>query len=241
MYETYINFINKILLNQDLSKFKSCSEYTAILEHVNPKQGKEYLSFIEKNTSIPKNMIKEFCETNDKIGNPILTQFSYFYASPTSLRYICHAHIILTYLGTLNLKKIDIVELGGGYGGLCLAIYYFSKFYNITINSYSIIDLQPVCELQKLYLKNFEISNINFIDSNTFGADIDNDDLFLISNYCFSEISNQLQQKYIKMLFPKVSHGFMVWNHIPVYNFGFKLNIEQEIPQTSNDNKYIYF
>ena len=46
---------------------------------------------------------------------------------------------------------------------------------------------------------------------------------------------------YIKTLFPKVQHGFMAWNMIPIYDFGFKYTIEDEYPKTGDFNKYVYF
>ena len=94
-----------------------------------------------------------------------------------------------------------------------------------------------------MYLSNFNncIGNVEFIDSKTFGSSITATNLFLISNYCFSEIDTYLQSMYIKMLFPKVSHGFMAWNFIPIYNFGFIYKEEDEYPLTGEGNKYIYF
>jgi hypothetical protein len=65
--------------------------------------------------------------------------------------------------------------------------------------------------------------------------------MFIISNYCFSEISEEFQKKYIDILFPKVSHGFMAWNMIPTYNFGFKFSEEDEYPKTGEFNKYLRF
>ena len=188
-------------------------------------------------------MIKEFCNLNDKVGNPVKFKFFDFETSPTSLRYIYHCHLILSYIKTLNLENLDLVEIGVGYGGLCFAIHFFSKFYNIKINSYTIIDIKSVCELQKLYLNiiEYDISNIEYLNSNTFGNDIKKENLFLISNYCFSEIESHLQQKYIDILFPKILHGFMIWNLIPFFNFGFETEIKVEIPCTGGGNKYIYF
>ena len=79
----------------------------------------------------------------------------------------------------------------------------------------------------------------------TYGSNINDDNLFLVSNYCFSEIEHNHQMQYIAKLFPKVSHGFMVWNRIIVYNFGFTVKEELEYPLTGawngNKNKYIYF
>jgi hypothetical protein len=246
MYNSYISYINYILLNDSISNFKSNPNYTPILEHVSETAGIEYLNYIEQ-TSIPKDMILKFCELNDKIGNPIKSKIKYLYTSPTNLRYILHAHLILTHIKSLNLNNLNIVEVGGGYGGLCLAIYYFSKFYNVSIEKYNIIDLNSVIKLQKKYLTTLEfenINNVNFIDSNTFGGTIDKENLFLISNYCFSELSYALQKKYIEILFPKVSHGFMAWNFIPLYNFGFEeIRFQIEYPNTSGNenNKYVYF
>jgi hypothetical protein len=50
-----------------------------------------------------------------------------------------------------------------------------------------------------------------------------------------------LQKQYIATLFPKVSHGFMAWNNIPLYNFGFETKSETEVPLTGPVNKYVYF
>jgi len=243
MYDSYVKFLNKILKDNDISGFKSNIDYKQILEHVSPDFGKEYLKLIESNTSITKNMIKNFCNINDKIGSPDLTDFDYFTASPTSLRYIFHAHLILSHINTLKLNNLDIVEIGGGYGGLCLALHYFSSLYDVSINSYNIIDLKTACDLQKLYLNSvqYDLQNLHFNDSTTFGNNIDKKNLFLISNYCFSEIDNFYQQKYIENLFPKVSHGFITWNLIPLFDFGFNIKIEDEYPYTGGGNKYIYF
>jgi hypothetical protein len=65
--------------------------------------------------------------------------------------------------------------------------------------------------------------------------------MFLVSNYCFSEISTEFQKKYIDTLFPKISHGFMAWNNSPTYYFGFEIKEEIEYPKTGNFNRYVYF
>jgi len=213
-----------------------------MLEHVNKKQGDEYIYYIKNKTNITEQEIIDFCKINDSIGNPNKEDFGFLICSPSSLRYIFHAHLILTLLSSLNLPSIDIVEIGGGYGGLCLAIQHFSKKYNISINSYSIIDLHIISNLQKLYLSKLVPSlNIDYVDASTFGSCISKQNMFLVSNYCFSEISKENQEKYIENLFPKVSHGFIAWNNIPLYHFGFKYMEEIEYPKTGPYNKYIRF
>jgi hypothetical protein len=241
-YSSYTDFISNICNKNDLTYFKSDPRYTPILEHVSSKAGSEYLFYIIQHTNFTENEISDFCKLNDSIGNPSMTQYNFVKTSPTSLRYIFHAYLILKYLQSLNLPIVDIAEIGGGYGGLCLAIHHFANKFNLKINSYSIIDLPSACNLQKLYVSKVNIPlTIEYIDANTFGSSISKKNMFLISNYCFSEITDIYQKKYIQYLFPKVTHGFMVWNHIPVYNFGFTTTVEDEYPNTGGQNKYIYF
>jgi hypothetical protein len=119
---------------------------------------------------------------------------------------------------------------------------FFSKIYDIEINTYNLVDLHQPLKLQELYLINHSLNfQTTFNNAFEFGNNIDNHNMFLISNYCFSEISDDNQQKYIKTLFTKVSHGFMAWNHIPLYNFGFNYRYETEYPLTGSYNNYVYF
>ena len=69
------------------------------------------------------------------------------------------------------------------------------------------------------------------------------EDSFLISNYAFSEIPMSIQNMYSKyVLNPFVSHGFLTWNFIDIYNFieNKYFKIEEEYPLTGYKNKYIY-
>jgi hypothetical protein len=247
MYDTYSNYVRTICSTNNLSDFKSNPEYRGILEHVSKEQGKEYLECILTQTSITIDEIGEFCVLNDAIGNPKKEKYDGYnlnvLVSPTSLRYIFHTHLILTYMKTLKHINADVIELGCGYGGLCLSLYHFAKKYDVHINSYKMCDLIDIIQLQKIYLNSVNSAlNVEFVDANSFGANIKCENMFLISNYCFSEISKEKQDSYRQILFPKISHGFMAWNFIPVYNFGFTNQVEPEIPNTGGDmNKYVYF
>jgi hypothetical protein len=241
-YNSYHDIIGEICRTGDISKFKTYDSYKEILEHVSPKLGYDYLQYIRGGTSISYDNIVEYCNMNDKVGSPMKVQYGDLYVSPSSLRYIFHAHLILKYMQSLNMPSLDIVELGGGYGGLCLAVHYFASMYNLRINSYTIVDLTNPIKLQELYISEVNPSlKVSYVDGSTYGEKISQNDMFLISNYCFSEISSQHQKQYVEKLFPKVSHGFITWNFIPVYNFKPNLKIEDEYPQTGNNNKYVYF
>ena len=98
IYHKYTNYVKLICDNGNIENFKSNSDYRDVLEHVNKEQGDAYLNLILNDGVIPKESIKEFCELNDKIGNPVKNNFVFGDASPTSLRYIYHSSLILSYL-----------------------------------------------------------------------------------------------------------------------------------------------
>jgi len=244
-YTPYSDYVGSICDSKNLTGFKSNKHYSMILEHVTQNQGQQYLECIFSLTNISKEDVLKFCGLNDSIGNPNKYKYDILHVpvSATSLRYIFHAHLILSHMKNSNHITANVIEVGGGYGGLCLALHHFSSKYGIIINSYKICDLPNIIRLQKLYLS---IVNpalpIEFVDGTTYGERVDSEKSFLISNYCFSEISKEHQELYIQKLFPKVSNGFMAWNIIPVYDFGFKTYVEPEYPNTGGpNNKYVYF
>ena len=241
-YSGYCSYIRDICDRNDLSDFKRNQTYRSILEHVSPEIGKQYLDAINTFTPFSLEDIQGFCRLNDSIGRPQTSDYTDFVTSPSNLRYVFHSHIILNHMRSLGLPHLDIVEVGGGYGGLCLALHHFADKYSVTIRSYTIIDLPEPSRLQKLYISQMNPSiTIDFVNASTFGADIPKTNMFLISNYCFSEISDRFQKEYIAKLFPKVSHGFITWNWIPLYDFGFTVREETEFPKTGPYNKYLYF
>jgi hypothetical protein len=246
MSDIYTSWCNQARITTEhnlLNNFKSNINVTDMLEHVSYDQGQKYLDIIFKQINkIPIQDIISYCELNDKIGGGLKYNYSFITTSPSNFRYILHSHLILTHMKSKNNNEVNIVEVGGGYGGLCLALNHFSKLYDINIKTYNIVDLPEIINLQRLYLSNFNLSfDLKLHNAYQYGSTVEDTNLFLISNYAFSEISNENQQNYIKTLFGKVSHGFMTWNMIPVYNFGFDYTEEIEYPLTGPFNKYVYF
>jgi hypothetical protein len=248
MYDIYTNYINSFI-NENTNNwvFKSHPDYSCILEHVSKSDGDDYLIEISNKFDLfynqNKNYLIELCNINDLCGKPTKYEFNNFTCcSPTNLRYILHSLLILTYMKDCGLNNIDIIEIGGGYGGLCFFIYKIAIIFNININTYCIFDLPNPLILQKKYLENLHINNVNFFDVNC--TENLKKNSFLISAYAFSEISLDLQKIYTeKILNPYTSHGFLAWNAIDVYNFVKNKNIikEKEIPLTSFNNYYVYF
>jgi hypothetical protein len=245
MFDKYCAYIEGCLAKGELSSFKSNDDYREILEHVSYKQGYDYLQCILKNTKLTLGDVAEYCALNDKVGGPKLFSYPRVRCSPTSLRYLYHAHLALTHFKTFG-TPMDFVEIGGGYGGLALAVDYLAKKYGIldAIKSYTIIDLTAPSKLQEEVLRQHTTTiPMKFVDAATYGKDISTTNMFLISNYAFSSFSEAIRTGYQDVLFPNVRHGFMVWNINPIYTFGFELRVEEEVPLTGSAsyNRYVYF
>lgn len=259
VYEIYANYIYSFI-NTDINKwnFKSHQYYTYMLEDLSYEIGLQYLNcIIDKFSDFynnNKNYLIDLCHKNDLIGFPNKYDYNNFTScSPTNLRYILHALIILTYMkDECNLNIIDIIEIGGGYGGLCFFINNLSSLFNITINSYTLFDLEYPKLLQKKYLENLNITNLNFEDINNIKNLKTNS--FLISNYAFSEIKVEYRKEYSKkVLNPYTSYGFITWNHNPYLNKNateYNFNDEKFIDNKSikiinaypeNENYYVFY
>lgn len=233
MYQNYLDsleeFTNEKVITQ--TSFKRNEQYRDVLEHVSDDLGRLYLEYIQKDFAhvCMEDVIEYVCK-NDAIGNPYTAQYTssgknmiIFECSPSSLRYVYHALLILDTMrnhSNRNLKRI--VELGCGYGGLFLAIKFFRDLYfeDVTIDHYLFIDFPQVLTLTLNYLKANKMKDVialSFVNTLTFvEGDIENteNDLFLVSNYCFTELSDDLRDNYFKTLVSKVSGGFIIWQTI---------------------------
>ena len=248
IYERYTRFIKDTQLHLEPEKwyFKSNDNYTYMLEHVNSEHGKEYLkaiienfkSFYENNL----NFLIDLCNLNDKYGKTNKVEYKDFMkCSPTNLRYILHSLLILEYMKKSKLNELNIIEIGGGYGGLCFFINKIAEKFEIKINSYIIFDLQEASNLQKKYLDALSIENIKFYQLSNYSTLYENS--FLISTYAFSEIPLEIQKEYTKKIInPFTNFGWIAWNNIPVYKFveNSIIDTEEELPKQSH-HKYNCF
>jgi len=186
--------------------------------------------------------VKEFASKNDSVGGPELCTIEEgFMCSCASMRYTAHSILAIRHFLQFS-NEIDIVEVGGGYGGLALAFHFFAPKMGLTIKSYTIVDLPSPVKLQAKYLEKMGVTNIGFSDAATYGSELP-DGLFLVSNYAFSEFSEKIRTCYEKVLFPKLRHGYMLWNNTPLYDFGFeyKATPEAEITIATEGNFHVTF
>jgi hypothetical protein len=260
IYATYTHYVANMLATNDLRTFKSHPNYVYMLEHCTYSQGVGYIECIEKYfPDIELDAIISYLKKNDTVGSPQQFQFTIRgitgSCSPTSLRYVFQSLHILKHFKETGAKKI--VEVGCGYGGLFLAIDHFSKHLGIPIEHYYMVDFPVVCKLIDRYLSWNQPTDFpdkthiphSFYACNHFGENLPDKDLFLISNYCFTEIGKELMLKYKQHLLPKVSHGYVIYQtiNIPLNEldeFFQATHVEVEYPQTCSPNTpnyYVYF
>ncbi len=188
--------------DKTFKRFKQDSRYTAILEHVSPEQGKLYADGVLQ-YDIDSELIESFKE-NDSIGGSSLYNYGepFGRVSTSTLRYMQNALDISYFFGEGDLNKI--VEIGGGYGGLCKTINCLCEF-----GEYHIYDMEPASKLQEKYLSNFDISGKVIQHSEP--EELEDIDL-LISNYAYSELGENLQDLYYNNVIKNSKKVYMILN-----------------------------
>jgi hypothetical protein len=257
----YIRFVTE--LNNDnlvASNFKSKPEYSSIMDNISKELGQMYLTRIE--TEFPEieyYHIRKFINTNDAVGGAIKCIYTtstkkLLYCNPSNMRYIYLALLILFDMRLTGCTSI--VELGAGYGGMMLAINAFCGIMGVDIKKYYIVDLPQVTTLINNYLEiNKDDISIPYeirCGFPLFGDDIvfeSEKKIYLISNYCFTEMDISFRRDYALHLFPKITHGFLVWQTctgIPVESAVTEIRrevrvSEPERPQTGPSHAINYF
>jgi len=181
----YLNFCREAISDDALfSTFKVNSKYTPILSHVNINEGLQYLREADSDTL-------EHCKQNDMHGGAPLYNYGTIEADPTSLRYARFVTHIRNYLGD-NLG--NVLEIGGGYGGLCL---FVSK--TLQPDSYSIIDDEAVLPFIDKYL------SIHNIQRETGEKEYDT----VLSTYAWDELDAPTREKHFKVI-ESSSRGYII-------------------------------
>lgn len=244
IYSHYIDFINKAISDEETFRtFKSNVRYTGILEHVSEEQGHGYLQEINKYPRVSDDLWVKFLE-NDNIGSPHKFKYNLpigvHAVSPTTLRYVKFA-LDIFYTKMANKENLNIVEIGGGYGGLCKILFDIASD---KISSYTILDLDSVSKLSRKYLENFDCKDK--VKTGTLNDyNFDKIDLVL-AFYSYSELSEDFRKLYSKEIISKSESGFMCWN-INLDNDLIKKELNKntlffhEIPLTGQYNRIVMF
>lgn len=233
-YHSYVSNVDDVYTN-----FKNSSMYTYMLEHVDEKFGNKYALQIktEFNTNIKEYI--DLIQKNDSIGNPYKFKIDDVDLSPSNIRYIYHSLLIKSKIRNwFEKSNIKIIEIGGGYGGLCFYIKNILSEYNI---DYTIIDLPNVGVLQAKYLSDQSVECT--IKSCFDLKELEETDYDLvISNYCLSEISSENRNLYFKHLIKNCSKEFYMWNTSDFSPLSLdKYNIEIERPVVRPKGLYFIY
>ena len=208
--QLYIDVCSQASVDDNVfSKFKSIQAYKNVLEHVLEDQGSWYLKTILEMTNDLNDNLEEFKE-NDKYGNPSVNDYTGIgRISPTTLRYIKNSFDMASLVKETPISRI--VEVGGGYGGLCKTLSVICDF-----DEYILIDLPEVIKLQDRYLSNFpDLHKKCVFVPCTESEEVKDVDLF-ISNYALSECDDETQAMYFDNLISNSKFAYLVYN---VVNF----------------------
>lgn len=201
----YENAVSKVISKKSkLKRFRRIYNYREILEHLDYKDGKEYLAELITLKQYTPNEINRF-KLNDTFGNP--RKFNYQnlgFISPTTLRYVQVATDIHSKFEMNKIK--NIVEIGSGYGGQIAILNVLDLHKN---NNYFVFDLPQVQILVEKYLNKISQNQVNFLNIQNFEyGDFD----LVISNYAFSELPFKLQEAYLNKVLRNSKNGYLIMN-----------------------------
>lgn len=186
------------------ANFKREPLLTLFMENATEEEGWSCLPHISQ-------ALLEKCRCNDLVGNP--KRVSYGKRgdfSPTTLRFAKIATDLEKEFGSLEGKRI--VEIGGGYGGLCTILSALFSF-----ESYTFIDLPQHEELCRRYLQKQKVEKTAFsVLSRLPEQETD----LVISHFAFSEMDRSLQKQMISKVLSRAKAGFLIcspahWKEIP--------------------------
>jgi len=200
---TIQSFIND---DNELNTFRQKLGSTGILEG-DTSCGNLWLNMIltKFGDSILKEKLSLF-KRNDIYGSPVILNYGeYGDMCPFTFLYVLQG---LNAINKFKTNKFDkIVEIGAGYGALCIIMDSLCEY-----NEYVIIDLPDVVELNKKYLKNFpEIyKKVTFIPCNKLTEILDVD-LFL-SIAAISECNTETQLEYFNKVIKNANFAYLGYN-----------------------------
>jgi putative sugar O-methyltransferase len=219
--------------------FKRDPRYQLVLEHVTPPQGASYLmGLLERAPEFAAHFDR--FRRNDSLGSPLTHDYGPGIGvfSPTTCRYMKVLSDLLLMFG--DLSGMNIVEVGGGYGGQCFAIHALCR-----PASYTILDLAEAGQLQRVYLDQLGVGNVTFRsmqEVQQLAQPLDCD--LFISNYALTECARPITDVYLDKVVRGAHRGYVTGNRIGVACYSQTelmglipqcLAIE-EVPKTAIDN-----
>lgn len=184
--------------------FRTDRRYRHAVECAQPHEGQDYF---DRACTIDKAFVLENLsafQENDRFGGAPITYYTLGAVSVSTLRYI---HLLTEMRQRAGpLEGMDIVEIGGGYGGQCRMIMDVCK-----PRSYTLFDLKWPLLLAKKYLSKYNLDEcVSFREYGDFDG-IGNIDV-VISTWAFCELNPSPQQAYCAHVISKSRRGYTTWN-----------------------------
>jgi len=232
--------------SQDLkifSNFRRGYGLAEVVDNVTLEQGKGYIREIHRQVEWNEDYTNALRKI-DSVGSPRKYLFPQIgFCSPTSLRYLKVFIDLKTLFGPI--KNFKIVEIGVGFGGQAGLIVSLEN-----PSSYSFLDVEPVLALSKTFVEKLGLeTEFNWHDGRN--PEKMKPDL-VISNYAFSELSRDLQKKYLENVILPSKRGYITWNssavgHEKCYSIDELIRtipnsrIKPEVPYTGEGNVIIFW
>ena len=180
--------------------------YIETLEHVTEQQGAEYLRVIQRDSPHLLPEFLELCRANDRLGSPTTYEYRGIGTiSPVTLRYLKVLSDLERHFGDLTDKRV--IEIGVGYGGQCSLVLRRWR-----VHSYVLVDLEPALALARRYLMTLGVEGgLEFKPPiSLVASDYD----LCISNYAFSELTRDVQDRYARLTVSSSRRGYLTCNFI---------------------------
>lgn len=227
-------------------KFRSCSAFINILDHVSIQHGEHYINEIlstGQSELLNRNNLN-LLKSIDSVGGGLQYYFKGVgRLSPAYLRYLKVLGDLRILFG--DISELSVGEIGAGFGGQGLVLNKIAQVKKITF-----YDLPPVLELTAQYLKSTGCSgNFNYVDGRNPAEGIFD---LVLSNYAFSELARPIQELYLEKVILNSRHGYITWNDLAFQKLqSFSLadltrlipnsQISPEVPLTAQNNSIIYW
>jgi hypothetical protein len=183
--------------------FKTDPAVRVVVENLACEHGRRYLDLALAERPSLGSLLDRFRE-NDRLGRPRTCDYGeHGRFAPTTLRYVKVVADLLTLFGPLDGARI--VEIGGGYGGQCFVTSVATSF-----ASYTLVDLEPVLALQRVYLRELGVRDVDLRRADELDPAAEHD--LVVSNFAFSECVRRVQRLYVERVFRRSSRGYVACN-----------------------------
>ena len=223
--QNYLKICKQASSNDEaFAVFKRNECFKKILEHVMVQVSEIHLEKIKHDNAWLLNYMNTFI-SNDNVGGAEPVNIGDYYISPSTMRYVGILNQIINKFGSLD--GLNIIEIGGGYGGQCKIIYDVYK-----PSSYTIVDLDPVLGLVSRYCKVF---NLPITTESPSLTNIKNNYDLVISSYAITELDQDTKKLYIDKILDKSKHGWLQRNLPFQYSRG---NCEHNFEAITRSDKF---